>query len=168
MTIFTSISQGKIKIVTCFTRQKKLYSLFFTAHEARYDFEFSLGSASENGYNTPKARYDCGPRYWKCQISLSQPETVENSEDLTRLPKSRLLLLGNEQGSRTETRAPEPRLLLSLWGQGSWTETKVPKSRFLLFFTLRDFRIRCCYMDDVHRTTQKMPHFAVNHAWDQK
>ena len=29
MTIFTSISQGKIKIVTCFTRQKKLYSLFF-------------------------------------------------------------------------------------------------------------------------------------------
>ena len=56
------------------------------------------------------------------------PETVENSEDLTRLPKSRL-----------ETRVPEPRLL-SLWGQGSWTETKLPESRFLLFFTLGDFR----------------------------
>ena len=28
------------------------------AHEARYDFEFSLGSTSENGHNAPKARYD--------------------------------------------------------------------------------------------------------------
>ena len=35
------------------------------AHEARYDFEVSLGNASENGHNAPKARYECAPRYCK-------------------------------------------------------------------------------------------------------
>ena len=35
---FAGICKGKLKIVTCFARQKKFYSLFFVAHEARYDF----------------------------------------------------------------------------------------------------------------------------------
>ena len=45
--VFAVICNGKLKIVTCFARQKKFYSLFFVAHEARYDFEFSLANASE-------------------------------------------------------------------------------------------------------------------------
>ena len=46
MTIFTSISQGKIKIVTCFTRQKKLYSLFLrrTQHVTISSFPWELSS----------------------------------------------------------------------------------------------------------------------------
>ena len=146
---------------------KKALQSFFTAHEARYDFEFSLGSASENGHNTPKARYDCGPRYWKCQISLSHGlETVENSEDLTRLPKSRLLLLGNgarvsdgDKGSRTTSAA-------FTLGARVLDRDKASRITFPAFFHSGRFPHKM--LDDVHRTTQKMPHFAVNHAWDQK
>ena len=36
---------------------------FFVAHEARYDFEFSLANASQINRNAPKARYECAPRY---------------------------------------------------------------------------------------------------------
>ena len=61
--VFAGICKGKLKIVTCFARQKKFYSLFFVAHEARYDFEFSLANASQINRNAPKARYECVPRY---------------------------------------------------------------------------------------------------------
>ena len=60
MIVFAGIYKGKLKIVTCF---KKFYGLFFVAHEARYDFEFSLANASQINRNTPKARYECAPRY---------------------------------------------------------------------------------------------------------
>ena len=63
MIVFAGICKGKLKIVTCFVRQKKFYSLFFVAHEARYDFEFSLANASQINRNAPKARYECAPRY---------------------------------------------------------------------------------------------------------
>ena len=63
MIVFAGICKGKLKIVTCFARQKKFYSLFFVAHEARYDFEFSLANASQINRNAPKARYECAPRY---------------------------------------------------------------------------------------------------------
>ena len=63
MIVFAGICKGKLKIVTCFARQRKLYSLFFVAHEARYDFEFSLANASQINRNAPKARYECAPRY---------------------------------------------------------------------------------------------------------
>ena len=63
MIVFAGICKGKLKIVTCFARQKELYSLFFVAHEARYDFEFCLANASQINRNAPKARYECAPRY---------------------------------------------------------------------------------------------------------
>ena len=123
--------------------------------QARYDFEFFPGKCPENGHNAPKARYDWSC-YWKCQISLSHgPETVENTEDFTRLPKSRLLLgqRGKSLGLKQE---------FSLEGLEQRQSFQNHVSCF--FFTL-DFRTR--HMDDVHRTTQKVPHFAVNHAWNQ-
>ena len=100
------------------------------AHEG-YDFEFSLGSASENGHNAPKARYDwsrtTGNARFRSHMGLKPWKIV--SEDLTRLPKSRLLLLGNwarvldgDKGSRTTSAA-------FILRQGSWTETKLPESR---------------------------------------
>ena len=60
MIVFAGICKGKLKIVA---RQKKFYSHFFVAHEARYDFEFSLANASQINRNAPKARYECAPRY---------------------------------------------------------------------------------------------------------
>ena len=57
MIVFAGICKGKLKIVTCFARQKKF------EHEARYDFEFSLANASQINRNAPKARYECAPRY---------------------------------------------------------------------------------------------------------
>ena len=62
MIVLAAICKGKLKIVTCFARQKKFYSLLL-AHEARYDFEFSLANASQINRNAPKARYECAPRY---------------------------------------------------------------------------------------------------------
>ena len=44
--------------------QKRTIKLFLT-REARYDFDFSLETASENDHNAPKARYDCAPCYCK-------------------------------------------------------------------------------------------------------
>ena len=64
MIVFAGICKGKLKIVTCFARQKKFFIVFFfVAHEARYDFEFSLANASQINRNAPKARYECAPRY---------------------------------------------------------------------------------------------------------
>ena len=62
MIVFAGICKGKLKIVTCFARQKS-FIVFFVAHEARYDFEFSLANASQINRNAPKARYECAPRY---------------------------------------------------------------------------------------------------------
>ena len=62
MIVFAGICKGKLKIVTCFARQKVLWSIF-VAHEARYDFEASLANASQINRNAPKARYECAPRY---------------------------------------------------------------------------------------------------------
>ena len=63
MIVFAGICKGKLKIVRCFARQKKFYSLFFVAHKARYDFGFSLANASQINRNAPKARYECASRY---------------------------------------------------------------------------------------------------------
>ena len=65
MSIFAGTSQGKLEIVTSFVRHKKKTIELFLTREARYDFDFSLGNASENGHNAPKARYECAPRYCK-------------------------------------------------------------------------------------------------------
>ena len=88
MIVFAGICKGKLKIVTCFAQS---FIVFFVAHEARYDFEFSLANASQINRNAPKARYECAPRTRKCQISLShKPGTVET----VRFPRKMLL----EQG----------------------------------------------------------------------
>ena len=42
MIVFAGICKGKLKIVTCFARQKKFSCLSLWRTEARYDFEFSL------------------------------------------------------------------------------------------------------------------------------
>ena len=55
--------QGKTQNRNVLRASKKFYSLFFVAHEARYDFEFSLANASQINRNAPKARYECAPRY---------------------------------------------------------------------------------------------------------
>ena len=60
MIVFAGICKGKLKIVTCFARQKSF--IVFLAHEARYDFEFSLANASQINRNAPKVRYECAPR----------------------------------------------------------------------------------------------------------
>ena len=62
MIVFAGICKENSKIVTCFARQKVLWSIF-VAHEARYDFEASLANASQINRNAPKARYECAPRY---------------------------------------------------------------------------------------------------------
>ena len=59
------ICKGKLEIVTCFVRHKKMTIKLFLTREARYDFEFSLANASENDHNAPRARYDCAPCYCK-------------------------------------------------------------------------------------------------------
>ena len=38
MIVFAGICKGKLKIITCFVRQKK-FIVFFVAHEARYDWK---------------------------------------------------------------------------------------------------------------------------------
>ena len=58
MIIFAGICKGKPKIVTCFVRPEKRPSNISLAHEARYDFEFSLANASQIDRNAPNARYD--------------------------------------------------------------------------------------------------------------
>lgn len=66
MTIFAGICKGKPEIVTCFARPTK-DRLIFLAHEARYDFEFSLANASQIDRNAPKARYDWAAFYCETQ-----------------------------------------------------------------------------------------------------
>ena len=93
MIVFAGICKGKLKIVTCFARQKKFYSLFFVAHEARYDFEFSLANQMPAKSIVTRLKHVTNARRAtrKCQISLShKPGTVET----VRFPRKMLL----EQG----------------------------------------------------------------------
>ena len=44
---------------------KTIVSFFLKTCDARYDFDFSLGTASENGHNARQARYERAPCYCK-------------------------------------------------------------------------------------------------------
>ena len=75
MIVFAGIWKGKLKIVPCFACQKVLKS-FFVAHEARYDFEFSLANASQINRRL-KHLTNARRATRKCQISRShKPGTV--------------------------------------------------------------------------------------------
>ena len=50
--------------------KKSFIVLFFVAHEAGYDFEFSLANASQINRNAPKARYECAPHYSKMPLNV--------------------------------------------------------------------------------------------------
>ena len=63
MIVFAGICKGKLKIVTCFARQKKFYSLFLWRTKHVTISSFSLANASQINRNAPKACYDCAPRY---------------------------------------------------------------------------------------------------------
>ena len=62
MIVFAGICKAKLKIVTCFARQKS-FIVFFCGAQSTYDFEFSLANASQINRNAPKARYECTPHY---------------------------------------------------------------------------------------------------------
>ena len=59
MIVFAGICKGKNQNCNVLRASKKFHSLFFVAHKARYDFEFSLANASQINRNAPKARYEC-------------------------------------------------------------------------------------------------------------
>ena len=61
MIVFGGICKGKLKIVTCFARRKKVVESFFVAHEARYDFEFPLQMPSEYKVSVPIPYKLCTP-----------------------------------------------------------------------------------------------------------
>ena len=74
MIVFAGICKGKLKIVTCFARQKSFIVLCFVAHEARYDFAFSLANASQINRNAPFRRVTIARRATrKCKISVRFP-----------------------------------------------------------------------------------------------
>ena len=91
MIVFAGICKGKLKIVTCFARQKKFYSLFLwrTKHVTISSFPLQMPAKS---IVTRLAHVTNARRATrKCQISLShKPGTVE----AVRFPRKMLL----EQG----------------------------------------------------------------------
>ena len=91
MIVFAGICKGKLKIVTCFARQKKFYSLFLwrTKHVTISSFPLQMPAKS---IVTRLAHVTNARRATrKCQISLShKPGTVET----VRFPRKMLL----EQG----------------------------------------------------------------------
>ena len=91
MIVFAGICKGKLKIVTCFARQKKFYSLFLwrTKHVAISSFPLQMPAKSI--VTRLKHVTNAGRTTRKCQISLShKPGTVET----VRFPRKMLL----EQG----------------------------------------------------------------------
>ena len=61
MIVFAGICKGKLKIVTCFARQKS-FIVFFCGARSTLRFRVFLANASQINRNAPKVRYECAPR----------------------------------------------------------------------------------------------------------
>ena len=91
MIVFAGICKGKLKIVTCFARQKKFYSLFLWRTKHVTISSFPLQMPAKSIVTRLKHVTNARRATRKCQISLShKPGTVET----VRFPRKMLL----EQG----------------------------------------------------------------------
>ena len=91
MIVFAGICKGKLKIVTCFARQKELYSLFLWRTKHVTISSFPLQMPAKSIVTRLKHVTNARRATRKCQISLShKPGTVET----VRFPRKMLL----EQG----------------------------------------------------------------------
>ena len=89
MIVFAGICKGKLKIVTCFARQKS-FIVFFVAHEADYISSFPLQMPAKSIVTRLKHVTNARRASRKCQISLShKPGTVETDDFRTRCCWSR-------------------------------------------------------------------------------
>ena len=96
--VFAGICKGKLKIVTCFARQKKFYSLFLWRTKHVTISSFPLQMPAKSIVTRLKHVTNARRATRKCQISLShKPGTVET----VRFPRKMLL----EQGWTCEKNA---------------------------------------------------------------
>ena len=107
MIVFAGICKGKLKIVTCFARQKKFYSLFLWRTKHVTISSFPLQMPAKSIVTRLKHVTNARRTTRKCQISLShKPGTVET----VRFPRKMLL----EQGWTCEKMPPTWKICIAL------------------------------------------------------